>query len=169
MTSKDPIVVRSIATDDDLNPHPIDPAWIVEGAPETRARILAFGEHRLLSGMLWESTTARFDWRYGSDELIQVLAGEAELTMSDGSVQVIRQGDIVFFPGHQIIRWYIPVYLKKLALNTPEISIPRQMAHRVPFARRIVRKVKAFRGHAVAVAVASLGVLGHLGDVVLSV
>jgi uncharacterized cupin superfamily protein len=141
----DPIVSRSIATDDDLAPKPIDPTWIVEGTPQARARQLQFTEGAGFSAMLWESTAGRFDWHYGSDEIIHVLAGQAELTRADGSVQLIQQGDIVFFNRDQVVRWHIPVYLKKIALNTPQISIPRQMAHHVPFARGIVRKMRAMR------------------------
>ncbi len=126
MTSKDPLVARSVATDDDLAPRPIDPTWIVDGAPQARARAIDFGEDRMISAMIWESTAGTFDWRYGSDEVIHILAGEAELTMADGTIKPIKEGDTVFFPGHQIVRWHIPVYLKKVALNTPEISIPRR-------------------------------------------
>lgn len=169
MTTKDPLVARSVATDDDLAPRPIDPTWIVEGTPQARARALDFGEDRMISAMIWESTGGTFDWRYGSDEVIHVLAGEAELTMADGTVKPIREGDTVFFPGHQIVRWHIPVYLKKVALNTPEISIPRQIAHRVPFAKRLVRKVRSFRAHAVAVVVGSIGVIGQVGEAASSI
>jgi uncharacterized cupin superfamily protein len=169
MTSKDPLVARSVATDDDLAPRPIDPTWIVDGTPQARARALDFGEDRMISAMIWESTGGTFDWRYGSDEIIHVLAGEAELTMADGTIKPIKEGDTVFFPGHQIVRWHIPVYLKKVALQTPEISIPRQIAHRVPFAKRFVRKVRSLRTHAVAVAVGGLGLLGHLGELPLTV
>ena len=68
-----------------------------------------------------------------------------ERAYADGTIKPIKEGDTVFFPGHQIVRWHIPVYLKKVALQTPEISIPRQIAHRVPFAKRIVRKVRSVR------------------------
>lgn len=168
MTTQDPLVARSVATDDDLAPRPIDPTWIVAGTPQARARALDFGEGRMISAMIWESTAGTFDWRYGSDEVIHVLTGEAELTMADGTIKPIKAGDTVFFPGHQIVRWHIPAYLKKVALNTPEISIPRQIAHRVPFAKRLVRKVRSFRAHGVGVAVGGLAVLGHVGDVAAS-
>jgi uncharacterized protein len=147
--SKTPIVVRSIATDDDLGPRPIHPEWLLDGTPQTRARSLPFTDNASLFGTIWETTAGRFEWHYGSDELVAILDGEVEITPPTGEPFTLRKGDLVFFPGGQVMHWNVPVYVKKLAIDAvgPTARL-RHQAARIPLARRLVHLVAAVLGRA---------------------
>lgn len=147
--SKAPIVLRSIATDDDLGPRPIERDWLLDGAPKTRARSLPFTESASLFGTIWETTAGRFEWHYGSDELVTILEGEVEITPPGGEPFTLRRGDLVFFHGGQVMHWNVPVYVKKLAIDAvgPWARL-RRMAARIPLAQRVVHLVGAVLGRA---------------------
>lgn len=145
MPSRDPVVVRSVAADDDLAPAPIDPSWIIEGTPVARSRRLALPDEGTVGATLWECTAGRFDWHYNSDEFVEILAGEVEVTPPGGSPTTLRKGDVVWFPGGQVVRWHVPEYVKKLQLNSTKMSTARELAHRVPFAKRLVHGLRATR------------------------
>jgi uncharacterized cupin superfamily protein len=98
MTAKEPDVVRSVTTADDLAPDPMDPSWIIEGNPQARSRRLFLDPDRSISAILWDCTAGRFDWHYGGDEIIQIVDGEAELTFPSGTVTTVKPGDVVYFP-----------------------------------------------------------------------
>ncbi len=147
--SKAPIVLRSIATDDDLGPRPIDPGWLLDGTPETRARSLPFTDSASLFGTIWETTGGRFEWHYGSDELVAILEGEVEITPPAGEPFTLRRGDLVFFPGGQVMHWNVPVYVKKLAIDAvPPSAALRRFAARNPFARNVAERVRALLARA---------------------
>ena len=145
MPSREPFVVRSVASDDDLAPAPIDPSWIIEGTPQARSRRLALPDDGTVGVTLWECTAGRFDWHYNADEFVEILAGEVEVTPPGGSPTMLRKGDVVWFPGGQIVRWHVPEYVKKMQLNSTKMSTVRELAHRVPFARRLVHGLRSAR------------------------
>lgn len=155
-------VARDVAAYDDLNDAPIDPTWILEGTPKTRARQLALQEDATIGITIWETTAGRFDWRYSGDEMIIILEGEAEMTPPGEATTVVRKGDIAHFAGGQIVRWNVPTYVKKVAIHSIHISGTRRLAHRVPLLRSTVRKLKSMRGQAAAVAVALASMLGEM-------
>ncbi len=139
----EPDVVRSVATTDDLAPDPMDPSWILEGNPQARSRKLFLSPDRTISAILWDCSAGRFDWHYGTDEIIQIVDGEAELTFPSGTVTIVRPGDVVYFPGAQIVRFNVPNYIRKVALYSSHASLPRRLARRIPGARRLAHKVRA--------------------------
>lgn len=143
--SKPAIILRSIATDDDLGPRPIDPAWLLEGSPVTRARGIPFAPDASLYAWLWETTAGRFEWHYAGDELVTILEGEAEITPPTGKPFTVRRGDVVYFPGNQVMVWHVPVYVKKLAIDAVRPSL-RRYAARIPLAQRVFRRLRAIRG-----------------------
>jgi uncharacterized protein len=143
MPAKEPIVALSADTIDNLPPAPIDPSWILEGHPVANARQWDLPYSRTLNATIWECTSGRFDWHYGGDEIIHIVAGEAELTFEDGSVRRVRPGDMVYFPGAQTARWYVPTYVRKIAIGTLRVSPVRRLAQRIPGARRIVHMARA--------------------------
>jgi uncharacterized cupin superfamily protein len=145
MAAKEPDVVRSVTTADDLAPDPMDPSWILEGNPQARSRRLFVDPDRSISAILWDCTAGRFDWHYGGDEIIQIVDGEAELTFPSGTVTTVKPGDIVYFPGAQIVQFNVPHYIRKVSLYSSHPSLPRRVARRIPGARRFVNKVRASR------------------------
>jgi uncharacterized cupin superfamily protein len=145
--SKAPIVLRSIATDDDLPSRPIDPKWLLDGTPQTRARGVPFTDDASLYAWIWETTAGRFEWHYAADELVMILEGEVEITPPTGEPFTLRKGDLVFFPGRQVMHWHVPVYVKKVAIDAVQPSL-RRLAARIPFAQRVFHRLRALRGRA---------------------
>jgi len=162
MSWKAPVIARSIATADDLTPAPIDPSWIIEGAPQARSRPLSLATDGTIGASLWDCTAGRFEWRYGGDELIHILEGEAELTSPSGAVTIVRRGDIVHFPSGQRVRWHIPAYVKKVAIQSDRVSLPRRLAQRVPLARRVVHMIRAARARSWALVAGGFEVASEL-------
>ena len=121
----------------------MDPRWILEGNPQARSRKLFLSPDRTISAILWDCSAGKFDWHYGTDEIIQIVDGEAELTFPTGTVTTVRPGDVVYFPGAQIVRFNVPNYIRKVALYSSHASLPRRLARRVPGVRRLAHKVRA--------------------------
>jgi uncharacterized cupin superfamily protein len=157
MSSREPAIAKSVATCDHLAPAPIDPSWIIEGAPEARSSTLTLLPDGTIKAVIWDCTAGRFDWWYGGgDEVIHILEGEAELTSSNGATTVVRPGDVVHFASGSVVRWHVPEYVKKLALFSIYVSLPRRLAQRVPYARRVVHRVRAYRAGVLAVVLATI-------------
>ena len=148
MPSKQPVVIRSIATDQDVEPAPIDPTWLRDGKPEARARRLTLLDDSGLSATLWQSTAGRFDWHYGSDELVYILGGEVEITSRGGDPFTARQGDVFFVPGGSVLHWNVRDHVKKLVVNPVQIPLLRRLATRIPVARWAVRRMRVVLGRA---------------------
>jgi uncharacterized cupin superfamily protein len=151
MPSNEPAIAREVATAESLAPAPINPSWIVEGAPEARSRTLSLLPDGTIKAVIWDCTAGRFDWRYGGDEIIHILEGEAELTSSKGSTTVVRPGDVVHFASGSVVHWHVPVYVKKIALYSIHVPLPRRLAQRIPMARRVVHIVRAARTRSLAI------------------
>ncbi len=146
MPSKLPVVFPSIAADEDVESAPIDPTWILEGAPQARARRLVLVDHAGLSAALWQSDAGKFDWHYGSDELVIILGGEVEITPPGGQPFTARAGDVFFVPGGSVLHWHVRDHVKKLVVNPVRTPLVRRLATRIPFARRLVRGLRRVRG-----------------------
>ena len=69
--------------DGPLEDHPINPDWILEGAPH--ARISEWGESPdgTTSHWTWSCTAGRFRWYYDVDESIVVVAGSVSIQVDD--------------------------------------------------------------------------------------
>lgn len=145
MSSTRGVIVRYMASDDDLAPAPIDPAWIVEGTPQARARALSFAADGTIDASLWACSAGRFNWHYDRDEAIHILDGEAEVTSPDGVATTIRPGDIVYFSGGQVVPWHVPEHVTKVAFRSRHASLPRRVFKRLPLARRAVHMLRAHR------------------------
>ena len=141
-----PVVIPSIATDEDVESAPIDPTWILDGKPEARARRLTLLDDSGLSATLWQSNAGRFEWHYGSDELVHILDGEVEITPPGGQPFTARQGDVFFVPRGSVLHWNVRDHVKKLVINPVQVPLLRRLV--TPFARPIVRRLRALRGRA---------------------
>jgi uncharacterized cupin superfamily protein len=88
--------ISSFNTLADLKSAPINPAWIIEGAPAARnCRVAGSSDHSAWT-MLWDCTAGKFFWIYKVDETVHVLQGSVTVTV-DGTVKTLRTGDIAFF------------------------------------------------------------------------
>jgi hypothetical protein len=103
-------------TSTDLALAPISPDWILSGTPEVRKKLLTKTRDGTSSIMIWECTAGCFNWHYGEDETVVVIAGEVFITTQDGQERRLRQGDIAFFPAGSSCRWRVDDYVKKIAI-----------------------------------------------------
>jgi uncharacterized cupin superfamily protein len=111
---------------------PIEPAWIVGGAPRARCAELSRSRDGSAFTVVWDCTAGEFNWSYDEDETVHILEGEA--IIDDGSgPRTIRPGDVVLFDAGSTWRWRVPVYVKKVAFL------------RFPMPRPAVRGVRALR------------------------
>jgi uncharacterized protein len=99
-----------------LDPAPIKPGWIVEGAPQARARELARSADGTAVVVAWSCTAGRFHWHYGVDETLHVISGEVFITNHDGVERRLGPGDMAFFPAGSRSLWRVPCAVRKLAV-----------------------------------------------------
>jgi hypothetical protein len=110
------------ATDNpyELQPDPIPRAWILEGDPIARRKLLVGSSDNMASTHMWDCTGGRFDWCYGSDEIIYVLEGSVLVEDEAGVTRQLAAGDTFLFPAGSRFHWTVPHYIRKLAfLHAP--------------------------------------------------
>jgi uncharacterized cupin superfamily protein len=106
--------ISSFNTLADLKSAPINPAWIIEGAPAARnCKVAGSSDHSAWT-MLWDCTAGKFLWVYKVDETVHVLEGSVAVTVG-GTVKTLRTGDIAFFPAGCVAHWHVENYVRKLA------------------------------------------------------
>ena len=94
---KDDAVVSASCTDLRLQPAPINPEWIIAGNPQARAADHSRSGDRASSTAMWDCTAGEFRWFFGWDETVYILEGEVHVTAEDGSVSILRVGDVAYF------------------------------------------------------------------------
>jgi len=109
MLSVDPATVE-------LQPEPIPPEWILSGAPVARSHKLLTSYDWTSTIVVWDCTAGRFTWRYGQDEVILVVSGEAFLINDKGEERRFGPGDIGFFPAGTLATWRVADYIRKVAV-----------------------------------------------------
>ncbi len=124
-----------------LAPAPIEPGWIVDGAPVARAVELSRSADGGMSTMMWDCTAGTFRWHFTWEETVHILEGEVEVTCVSGETRVFRAGDVGYFPGGSWALWHVPVYVRKIAFcrqPTPKLATQalRLFASALKFATR---------------------------------
>jgi uncharacterized cupin superfamily protein len=119
-----------------LNPCPIRSAWILEGAPVARNKILSVSKDGTASTVIWDCTAGRFNWFYGVDETVYVLEGSVRLKDANGA-HLVKAGDSIFFPAGSSAEWTVETYIKKVAFLRQPLSAKYLKL------RDMVRRVKA--------------------------
>lgn len=98
-----------------MKPAPIDPSWIVEGAPEARLSEHSKSFDGASVTAVWDCTAGIFRWHFGWDETVVILEGEVHVTAEDGSERVLAAGDIAYFKAGTWATWRIETYVRKVA------------------------------------------------------
>jgi uncharacterized cupin superfamily protein len=115
-----------------LQSAPIEPAWIIAGAPRARSGVLSRSSDRSAVTMVWDCTAGEFDWTYQDDETVHILEGEAIIDDGTGPRNILP-GDVVLFRAGSTCRWRVPVYVRKVAFL------------RVPMPRLVIRTIRVLR------------------------
>jgi len=128
------IVIAAAATAD-LDPAPITPGWILSGAPDARAKLLAISQDKTSSIVAWECTPGLFNWHYAEDESVCIISGEVYITSGDGAERRLGQGDMAFFPAGSSCTWRVTERIRKVAF------LRKDMPHLLGFGVRAWHKL----------------------------
>jgi uncharacterized cupin superfamily protein len=136
--------VRSARDPDEWTPSPIQPTWILEGAPAARIQFLSESADGTASTWFWDCTAGRFNWFYSFDETLHILEGGFSLKdLLSGTARRVTAGDVVYFPQGAQAEWTVDKYVRKLAFC--RTALPSYLVT----ARNVARRVKgAMRGQA---------------------
>jgi uncharacterized cupin superfamily protein len=114
-----------------LNLCPINPAWILEGNPVARNKVMSNSADGTACTLIWDCTAGRFNWIYDIDETVYVLEGSFSLKDRSGNIRRVVAGDTVFFPVGSQAEWTVETYVRKLAFCRKPLSRKIQLAKRV--------------------------------------
>jgi uncharacterized cupin superfamily protein len=95
---------------------PINPAWILEGNPVARNKLIAESADKMASTLMWDCTAGRFNWHYGCDESICVVEGSVTVRDHFGITRTLVAGDSAFFPSGSSAEWTVDSYVRKIAI-----------------------------------------------------
>ncbi len=124
----------------DMQACPINPAWVIGGAPVARNCILSTSADGSATTLLWDCTAGAFHWRYDIDETVYILEGAVEIHDDAGTKRVIGPGDHVLFPAGSHAIWRVESYVRKVAFCRNPVPAP------VMFVARVARKLKRMLG-----------------------
>lgn len=100
---------------------PIDPAWVLDGKPAAKGKVLLQTADKLVSSGLWSCTAARFRWEFSWDEFVHILEGEVTIREEGGKTHTLKAGDFAHFPRGLKTEWHVPNFVRKFfTLRTPE-------------------------------------------------
>jgi hypothetical protein len=136
-----------------LEDAPIDPDWIVGGAPKARAGLHSESLDGRTSTNIWDCSAGSFWWTFHNEETVVILEGSVRVTSQNGIVRVLNPGDIAYFAKDTRAHWEIDTYVRKIAF------VRHSRSKQVTMLRGMLRKMKL----GAAPAVLSPGVLGTLG------
>ncbi len=150
-----PLIQTGSVHQQDLQPSPINPDWILEGNPIARATTLAIAGDKTLSCAVWECHAGRFKWVYGLDEIVQILEGEVviEEQTPERKIHTLRAGDTAFFPDGLTTYWTVTKYVKKFAIHR---NIRRSILWRAK------RKLRHLFGLVPKAGMGCYGVMAHM-------
>jgi uncharacterized cupin superfamily protein len=113
--SRASFVAASLA-DLDLDPAPIRPEWVLEGAPVARCRHWSDSSDGTTQAMAWDCTAGAFRWFFGGDEIVHIIEGEVTVTDDAGAERTLRPGDAALFRAGTWSTWRVPHYVRKHAI-----------------------------------------------------
>lgn len=118
-----------------LEPAPINPEWILDGAPQARSWEWTRCSDGSTSAVVWDCTAGRFRWYFGGDEIVHIVEGEVTIEAPDIPALMLREGDVAIFHAGSWATWTVPNYVRKHAICRqplpPVISIPVNLFRRV--------------------------------------
>ncbi|HTS12520.1 MAG TPA: cupin domain-containing protein [Candidatus Limnocylindrales bacterium] len=115
----------------EVQPEPIPQDWILNGAPVARGHKLATSHDWLSTVVVWDCTAGRFTWRYGQDEVILVISGEAFLVKDNGEELRFGAGDVGYFRAGTVATWRVADYIRKVAIVRETTWRPLGLAWKV--------------------------------------
>lgn len=115
---------------------PMRDAWILEGTPVTRNKMLSGSTDGSATTYIWDCTAGRFNWYYDIDETVYVIEGSVTVKDHRGGSRKLVAGDTAFFPAGSSAEWTVEKYVRKVAFL--QVPMPRPLR----LAKRVVRSLK---------------------------
>lgn len=115
----------------DMELSPINPDWIISGEPVARMSHHSRSGDRASYTALWDCTAGTFRWFFGWDETVHILEGEVHVTGEDGSIHLLRAGDVAYFKAGTWATWRVDSYVRKVAFLRRPFPWPIAFAYRV--------------------------------------
>lgn len=122
----------------EMQPSPINPGWIREGAPVARNRLLSQSRDGSACTLIWDCTAGVFDWRYDIDETVYILEGAVVVRDDNGLEHRLGSGDSALFPAGSHAVWRVDSYVRKVAFCRK--PMPAQLLR----LKRIAKKLLQF-------------------------
>jgi len=139
-------IVHAAITAAELSPSPIDPSWIIDGAPAARVASLSRSADGSAWTDLWDCTAGSFHWHYSINETIHVVDGGAVVTDRDGATWELAPGDVMQFLVGTQARWHVPRYVRKVAFCSE--PVPRPLTRLLRARNRVQRLANRVLGRA---------------------
>ncbi|MBP1879252.1 putative cupin superfamily protein [Agrobacterium rubi] len=114
-----------------MQPAPINPDWIIGGDPQARMADHSRSGDRAAYTALWDCTAGTFRWFFAWDETVHILEGGVHVTAEDGSVHVLRAGDVAYFKAGTWATWRVDTYVRKVAFLRRPFPAPIAFAYRL--------------------------------------
>lgn len=124
-------IVHSRGAEIVLADSPIEPSWIIAGAPRTRALELSRSADNVALTWTWDCTAGTFRWYFDMDETVQILEGAVTVTDADGRAYHLKAGDGAYFPAGHWTVWDVPHYVRKIAFCRAPLPAPATLLGRV--------------------------------------
>jgi uncharacterized cupin superfamily protein len=113
-----------------LEPAPINSAWILEGNPVARNRIISTSKDGTSSALIWECTAGKFNWFYDVDETVYIIEGSVLLKDVNGAERRVSVGETVYFPVGCRAEWTVDKYVRKVAFCSAPLPMPLRVLRR---------------------------------------
>jgi uncharacterized cupin superfamily protein len=133
-------VIKSETKTHNLSLSPIYAAWILEGNPIARNKLLSCSADGMASTFIWDCTAGRFNWYYELDETVYVLEGSVVIKDPMGACRRLSVGDTILFPAGTHAEWNVESYVRKIAFC--RVPMPRKIL----LAKRLFRAVRRLVG-----------------------
>jgi uncharacterized protein len=114
---------------------PINGAWILDGNPLARGKLLSSSTDGMASTFMWDCTAGRFNWHYELDETVYLLEGSVVIKDSNG-VHQLSAGDSFLFKAGTHAEWTVDSYVRKVAF----CRVP--MSRKILLAKRIYQALR---------------------------
>jgi uncharacterized protein len=132
--------VQFSKSDVELQASPITAAWIIEGKPLARSKILSTSEDQTACTIVWDCSKGKFNWYYDFDETVHIIEGGVTIDDGHSAPKKLGPGDVVFFPAGSHAVWTVEKYVRKVAFCRKVLPAP--IGTLVRIARAVKRKLK---------------------------
>ena len=114
-----------------LLPNPIEPSWILAGAPQARLAEHSRSADDACVTAVWDCTAGEFRWFFGWDETVMIMEGDVHVTSEDGYARLLQVGDLAYFKGGTWATWRVDSYVKKVAFVRRPLPAALTLAYRL--------------------------------------